>query len=94
MITSSHEAANAAPLLAKASATEDRTTRGNTLMISTRRRSSCLHASAKIGDQSPTSPERASRSMSHMSGIRPRSPLLLLFRWGEVGAEGQRVGGG
>lgn len=89
--TSSHEAASAAPLLANASATDERTTRGNTLMISTRRRSSCLQASAKIGDQSPTSPERASRSMSHMSGIRLRSPLFRCFSSARVGGDG---GGG
>lgn len=75
--TCSHDGANVAPLLANASATVERTARGKTLITSTRQRSGCLQASANIGDHSPTSPDSASRSMSHISGIKLRSPLLV-----------------
>lgn len=76
--TFSHQGASTASLLANASATIERDTRGKTLIISTRRRSACLQASANIGDQRFTSPDCESRSMSHNKGISPRSPLHVL----------------
>lgn len=73
--TSSHDGAKSDELRAKASATADRARRGNTLSISTRHRSGYRHASARMGDQRPVSPHRASSSMSHSNGISPCSPL-------------------
>lgn len=63
-------------------------------MIRARRSPWCLHASVKIGAHNPTSPDRASSSISHIIGIKLRSPLLILFDKGDKLGGRERVGGG
>lgn len=78
-LTSSHGGAKMDPFRAKASATVDRATRGNTLRISTRHSSGYLQASARTEDQRFVSSQRASSSISHCRGMRLCS-LLFVFR--------------
>lgn len=77
-LTSSQGGAKMDPFRAKASATVDRATRGNTLRISTRHSSGYLQASARTDDQRFVSSQRASSSISHCRGIRLCSLLFVI----------------